>query len=53
VDITLNKNQRVRTPVVLNEEVESLELKNERYYPVSLKLSKGKIIQNQTKSKAK
>ena len=50
VDIILNKSQKVRTPAVLNEEVESLELKNERYYPVSLKLHKGKIIQSQTKA---
>lgn len=52
VDVILNKTQHVRTPVLLNEDVESLELKNERYYPVSLKLCKGKIVSNKNNNKS-
>ena len=52
VDVILNKTQNVRTPVLLNEDVESLELKNERYYPVSLKLCKGKIVSNKNNNKS-
>lgn len=50
VDIQLKRKsgakKTVQTPAIIDDDIESLEVKNDGYFPLSIKLINGKIQQN-------